>query len=180
MREGEGSAMENTTTQREFAAVWKWCTQGIGVDIGCGTNRLSPRILAIDHTDHAENGPDLVMDAALLDWRHKGGPGFRDNCFDFIFSSHCLEDFEDIEGVLREWWRKLKFEGVLVLLLPDMEGGRYPRVEDPNGNPSHRVNVGPKMMAETLSRLFGACCEIVQCDTIKGGCTFDIVARRRR
>jgi len=176
-------AAENRPIQPEFAAVWKYCSHGLGVDIGCGTNRLSPDILAIDAFDHGvgPNNPDLICNAALLDWREgRVRVGFRDECFDFIFSSHCLEDFVDIPGVLNEWWRKIKVGGFLVLLLPDMEGGRYPKVGAEGGNPSHRVNVGPIMFREMLSRLFGSACEIVQCDTLREGCTFDIVSQKKR
>ena len=187
MKEGEGEAMETMRTNRpqqpEFAAVWKYCNHGLGVDIGCGTNRLSPDILAIDVFDHGvgPNNPDLIANASLMDWRErKMGAGFRDCVFDFIFSSHCLEDFRDIEGVLKEWWRKVKVGGHLVLLLPDMEGGRYPKVGEEGGNPSHRVNVGPIMFRAMFGRCIGSAGEIVQCDTIREGCTFDFVAQRKR
>jgi len=167
--------------QPEFAAVWKYCERGLGVDIGCGSNRISPDILAIDSHDEGVNGGDLIMSAELLDYRPRGGmAGFRDHCFDFIFSSHCLEDFADIQSVLREWWRKLKVGGHLVLLLPDMQGGRYPKVGEDGGNPSHRTNVGVEYMRSVTAKLFGDACEVVQCDTIREGCTFDFVARRRR
>lgn len=167
--------------QETFAAVWKYCEKGFGVDIGCGSNRLSPDILTIDVHDEGLNGGDLIMDSALLDWRPRGGmAGFRDHCFDFIFSSHCLEDFDDIGGVLNEWWRKIKVAGYLVLLLPDMEGGRYPKVGEEGGNSSHRTNVGVEYMKSLTSRLFGDGCEIVQCDTVTADATFDFVARRRR
>ena len=125
--------------------------------------------------------PNRKMSAALLDWRPRGGlAGFRDQCFDFIFSSHCLEDFADIPAVLTEWWRKIKLGGYLVLLLPDMEGGRYPKVGESGGNPSHVTNVGVEYMRKLTQKLFGDGCEIVQCDTIREGCTFDFVARRKR
>lgn len=163
--------------QPEFAAVFQWC-KGFGVDLGCGSNRLSPDILAIDQGAHDKppNGPDLIGDVKLLGL---GGIGFHDECFDFIFSSHCLEDFDDIAGVLVEWWRKIKRGGYLVLLLPDMEGGRYPRVGAPDGNPSHKTNVGPKFMRDLMQSCLAGQFEIVQCDTLREGCTFDFVARKK-
>ena len=177
----EGGVVEKGM-QPEFSAVWKYC-RGLGVDIGCGTNRLSPNVLALDAYYHGvgPGNPDLIWNASSLGEVPKSSPSrwFRDECLDFIFSSHCLEDFRDIEGVLKEWWRKIKPEGYLVLLLPDMEGGRYPKVGEPGGNPSHRVNVGPKMMSEMVSRLFGSSCEVVQHDTLRGGCTFDFVMQKK-
>ena len=39
--------------------------------------------------------------------------------FDFVESSHCIEDFDDIYAVLCEWLRVVKFGGYLCLLFPD-------------------------------------------------------------
>jgi len=38
---------------------------------------------------------------------------------DFVYSSHLLEDFNDTEGVLREWLRVLKLGRSFGLVLPD-------------------------------------------------------------
>ena len=167
--------------QREFEAVWKFCEKGFGVDLGCGSNPLSPYILSIDQGAHDRPpaGPHLIGDIRRLGLG--GGVGFHDEVFDFIFSSHVLEDFDDIGGVLKEWWRKLKTGGYLVLLLPDMENGRYPRVGEREGNPSHRVNVGPEFMHSLCEKELGTdAYEIVQQNTITWGDTFDFVLQKRR
>jgi SAM-dependent methyltransferase len=163
--------------QPEFEAVFKWC-RGFGIDLGCGGNRLSPDTLAVDKGAHDRppNGPDLIGDVTNLGL---GGIGFHDECFDFIFSSHCLEDFDDIGAVLLEWWRKIKPGGYLVLLLPDMEGGRYAKVGDPDGNPSHKTNVGVNYMKALFEERLPGKYEIVQCDTLKEGSTFDFVTRKK-
>lgn len=163
------------TTREEFNAVLKYC-DGLGIDVGCGTNRLDKSVLALDHFPHvAKAGEfganDMVLDCAKLP--------FRDNVFDFVFSSHCLEDFEpgQIKAVLTEWLRCVKIQGRLVLLLPDMEGGRYPRVGAKDGNPSHRVDVGPEYMKRLIQ---GLPVEIEQIDTIDKTrfFTFDIVLKK--
>jgi ubiquinone/menaquinone biosynthesis C-methylase UbiE len=46
---------------------------------------------------------------------------FRDSVLDYVFSSHCLEDFTDTQAVLREWARVLKPGGRIVLFLPDQQ-----------------------------------------------------------
>lgn len=168
----------NPITHPEFAAVWKFCETGYGIDLGCGGNRLSPGITAVDTGAHDRppNGPNMIGDVRNLGL---GGLGFVDECFDFVFSSHCLEDFLDIPAVLLEWWRKIKPAGYLVLLLPDMEGGRYPKVGDPKSNPSHKTDVGVRYMKELVERLFPSRSEIVQCDTLKEGFTFDFVVRKK-
>ena len=104
---------------------------------------------------------------------------FTDNILDFIFSSHCLEDFENIYDVFSNWWKKLKVNGLMLLLLPDMEkcdceyckgSTRYPVVGAKNGNPSHRTNVGKEFMTKMLTTLKERGIinyEILQMDTLK-------------
>ena len=68
-------------------------------------------------------------------------------------------------------------QGHLILLLPDMQGGRYPTVAE-GGNPSHQVDVGKEFIesiCEFLPKL-----NLVQLDTIphNKGCTIDVVFRK--
>lgn len=171
--------------QFEFEYILKFLV-GKGVDIGCGTNRISHAILAIDRNDNqAYAHADVVHDCKDLEIgktiEHNGNVySFQDDSLDFIFSSHCLEDFEDIATVFKAWWRKIRPGGLMVLLLPDMENRRYPRVGELGGNPSHRVNVGPKYMMDML----GNSClsyEVLQCDTLPRDrtCTFDIIIKKK-
>jgi predicted SAM-dependent methyltransferase len=157
------------TQQEEFLAVKKYWESGLGIDVGCGNNRLSPEILTLDIYPHKD--ADLVVDCRKLP--------FRDRCFDFVFSSHCLEDFkpEEIKDVFLEWLRVVKIGGYIILLLPDMEGGRYPKAGDKNGNPSHLVNVGINFMNNLVKDIP---LEIVQCDTInhQSYFTFDFVCKK--
>ena len=127
-----------------------------GVDIGCGTNPLSPQILSIDAQ------PDPRYSSGLMVWDCINLELFSDNVLDFIFSSHCLEDFENIPEVFCNWWRKLKVGGLMILLLPDMENcdcehckgkSRYAKVGEDKGNPSHRTNTGEKYISDMLDRL---------------------------
>lgn len=177
--------------QKEFTYIEKWLIGEKGIDVGCGTNRLSMEILAIDQQpDRRYSHCDLVHDCATLDgikpFDFSGKKyEFIDNEFDFIFSSHCLEDFENIESVFYAWWRKLKPDGFMILLLPDMEGGRYAKVGEPNGNPSHRSNVGKNFMLNVLEKLKAEKSidyEVVQVDTIPHNvsCTVDIVIQKKR
>ena len=145
-----------------------------GVDVGCGTTRIDDRIISIDVQ------PDWRYANAQLVWDCKDLDIFADGKLDFIFSSHCLEDFEDIQGVFSAWYRKLKVDGLMILLLPDMETGRYPKVGEPKGNPSHRTNVGKDFIADMMKDL-GYEYDLVQCDTLKHNetCTVDIVLRKK-
>lgn len=149
-----------------------------GVDIGCGTCRIDDMIPSIDQQS------DYRYAHAQFVWNCKDLELFNDNVLDFIFSSHCLEDFEDIQGVFMKWWKKLKDGGLMLLLLPDMETGRYPKVDDPRGNPSHRTNTGKNYVFAMLEKLRAESVleyEILQADTIphNESCSIDFVIKKK-
>jgi SAM-dependent methyltransferase len=55
--------------------------------------------------------------------------GIPDNSFDFVHSSHCLEDILDVHDALRNWIRVLKPGGYLIVTVPDedlYEQGYWP------------------------------------------------------
>ncbi len=92
-----------------------YCT-GIGIDLGFGGDPITSQALCFDlpspyanvgmHRQHfAGDARDLSV--------------FMPDAFDFVFSSHLLEDFEDTEMVLREWVRVLKPGGNLIIYCPD-------------------------------------------------------------
>jgi predicted SAM-dependent methyltransferase len=161
-----------------------------GVDVGCGTCRVSDMIPSIDQQ------PDYKYAHAQWVWNCHDLDIFADGKLDFIVSSHCLEDFEDIQIVFKNWWRKLKNNGMMLLLLPDMEKcdcqfcnghSRYASIEDykatGQGNPSHRSNVGKKYITSMLDDL--KCrgeinYKIEQMDTIPHNvsCSIDFVIRK--
>jgi predicted SAM-dependent methyltransferase len=123
-----------------------------GLDVGCGTCRCDDMIPSID------NQNNYLYAHAQYVWDCHDLELFNDDSLDFIFSSHCLEDFPDIPVVFENWWKKIKPNGLMLLLLPDMEicgcshccgKSRYPMMQD-GGNPSHRTNVGKKYMADML------------------------------
>ncbi len=175
-----GKHLEENDQRPEFLAMSKYIV-GLGLDIGCGTNRLSPTVMTTDWYPHVDT--DLIWNCV-----HEGGRypyPFRENRFDFIFASHVLEDFapDEIQFVFDEWLRMVKVGGYLIILVPDIEGGRYPGIdevftaESPEvisgerqigelcGNPSHRVTMGVTYM----NMLVNNSChklEAVQVDTI--------------
>jgi len=175
-----GKHLEENDPRPEFLAMSKYIV-GLGLDIGCGTNRLSPTVMTTDWYPHVDT--DLIWNCV-----HEGGRypyPFRDNRFDFIFASHVLEDFapDEIQFVFDEWLRMVKVGGYLIILVPDIEGGRYPGIdevftaESPEvisgerrigelcGNPSHRVTMGITYM-NMLVNNSGHKLEAVQVDTI--------------
>ena len=118
-----------------------------GIDIGCGTKRIDDMIVSIDQQSNYKYAH------AQFVWDCKDLELFSDNILDFIFSSHVLEDFEDIPAVFCAWWKKLKVGGFMLLLLPDIQGGRYPKCGESGSNPSHRTDVGKEHMNSMLRDL---------------------------
>ena len=103
--------------------------QGLGLDVGCGNEKICKAAIGIDK---GGKGADINIDLSAND----SLAIFSDNYFDYVFSSHCLEDFYATEGILLEWWRVLKPGGHLILYGPDPKF--YPRIGTPGCNPAHK------------------------------------------
>jgi SAM-dependent methyltransferase len=185
--------IELTDPRTDFAAVEPFL-HGLGFDIGAGTNRLSPTVLCSDWYPH--KGVDLIWNCV-----HEGGwypYPFMPNTFDFIFASHVLEDFHPnvTQKVFDEWLRMVKIGGYLVILIPDMEAGRYAKwdekftethpdvisgkrkVGDTIGNPAHLQDAGLNMMQKLVENSVYKI-EVVQKDTIPhSSMTLDFVIKK--
>lgn len=79
-----------------------------GIDIGSSRDPLTRRCVAFDRSDY--NEVTCRGDARALP--------FKDSTFDWVWSSHCLEDFEDTNAVLEEWLRVLQPGGTIGLYVP--------------------------------------------------------------
>ena len=153
-----------------------------GLDLGCGCNPLitdkdclhfdmSPQPKAVELV----GGRFLQQDVSRLN-RHVFSVKV-----DWIFSSHMLEDLPsvyDMANCLNDWSTLVKPGGYIVLLLPDIENGRYPTIAE-GGNPSHKVDIGPKLfLEEVVPELIHL--RVCQIDTIprEKSCTFDVVLQK--
>ena len=153
--------------------------KGEGYDMGCGNCPLlleGCNHIDISHQPTANmqiKGHVILADAVALK-----GPQL-----DYIFSSHMIEDLESKQTIidcLNGWEdRLLKVGGHIVLLLPDMQGGRYPTVEG-DGNPSHQIDVGVEFIGSIIEHLPHLL--LVQIDKIPHdkSCTLDVVFRKFR
>lgn len=79
----------------------KYC-QGLGIDIGCGKDPITPNCVQWDRQDG---------DAHFMQ-------NVDDNTYDFVYSSHCLEHLSNPGLALVNWFRILKPGGYLILFLP--------------------------------------------------------------
>lgn len=101
--------MSETASCRAY--LQRFC-QGIGLDLGFGGDPIREDSITVDNKSSTH--PSFLGDAANLHW-------FKDGCFDYVFSSHLLEDFVDTGLVLEEWLRVIRPGGCLVLFLPDQK-----------------------------------------------------------
>ena len=81
------------------------------LDIGCG-ERKKKGCIGLDL--RKTSSVDVVADARMLP--------FRDEAFDYIYSSHLLEHFShrEVKNVLVEWVRVLKTGGTIEIRCPDL------------------------------------------------------------
>lgn len=112
--------------------------QGIGLDIGCGPEKIRPEAIGVDVSGKGDINCDIARGIDIL----------SDNFFDYIFSSHCLEDLEDTEFILRDWWKKLKVGGNLILYLPHKSF--YPNIGQPGANKNHKHDFLPEDIVSAM------------------------------
>ncbi len=96
--------------------------RGEGIDIGAGPDSLAQyhEFFPLMRSCRAWDMPD--GDAQYM-------AGVKDDSFDFVHSSHCLEHMKDAHLALSHWLRILKPGGYLVCIVPDedlYEQGVFP------------------------------------------------------
>lgn len=90
---------------------------GYGCDIGFGGDKIRKDAIGIDlPSPYASTGSDKIDIACDV---MKETIPVADNSFDYVYSSHLIEDFEDTLQGLNEFIRILKPGGNLVLVFPD-------------------------------------------------------------
>jgi len=103
----------------------KYC-KGQGLDLGCGMSKIKPDAIGIDLLSPLA---DMKLDARIL-------PYYSSETFDFVYSSHLLEEIEDTKSTLKEWIRLLKKGGYIVLNQADKN--IYPPMGSSKCNQSHK------------------------------------------
>jgi SAM-dependent methyltransferase len=131
---------------------------GNGIDIGYGGCKIKKSAISLDlymwiGGQWFGYDPLLEPDGDELNY---GGDGrdlpFRDQVMDYVYSSHCLEDFENTREVLTEWVRVLKIGGYLLLYLP-IQKVFVEFCESKGwgcGNASHKVDMSPEYLIDCV------------------------------
>ena len=142
--------------------------QGRGLDLGCGPWKISKNESFKDNCIGVDvfPGADVCENIADLDL-------FKDESFDYLFSSHALEDFFYTEAALLKWWSKIRVDGGLILYLPltrlvakDMGlenwADFYPNIGEHGGNPAHRQDLDPREVKRTMEHVGHAELEVYE------------------
>lgn len=115
---------------------------GLGCDIGFGGDKIvKQNCIGIDYkTPYANTGKDKVD--ISCDVMHERIP-VNDNHFDYVYSSHLIEDFTDTKVALEEFIRVLKSNGSLILVFPDQQV--YEETCSKTGQPINQHHVHKEM-----------------------------------
>lgn len=125
-----GFETSKAVRRRVSDQIWHRILVGRGIDIGCGDDpvdrlKLFPLITSCERFDKADGDAQRIAD-------------FKFNeSYDFVHSSHCLEDLEDPATAIEHWFRLVKPGGHLIVNVPDedlYEQGVWP----PRFNRHHR------------------------------------------
>jgi len=104
-----------TSKVREL--VLPYCN-GFGCDVGFGGDKIKkenclgidfPKPYGYTGTEKVDIGCDLSKESIPV----------ADNHFDYVYSSHLIEDFEDTNRILKDFIRITKSGGNIILVFPD-------------------------------------------------------------
>ena|ERR1700761_1896675 len=103
-----GTETKKAHVRRAAADYFNKYLVGFGIDIGCADD-----VLEICH------GNVRLWDYELGDGDAELMAIIPDDTYDFVYSSHCLEHVRHPEIAIQNWWRILKPEGILFVVVPD-------------------------------------------------------------
>lgn len=146
--------------------LFQYCS-GTGLDLGCGGEKIREDAIGVDKI--RTEVTDVVSSVRCLYWAD-------DEVYDYVFSSHCLEDMEDTEGTLREWMRVIKPGGHLVLYMPNKRF--YPNIGMPGANCDHVHDFEPADVVRVLRRVCPYEAVHVECHGEEDEYSFDLVAKK--
>ena len=106
-------ADEASKTKAIWGSLEHQIVSGDGIDIGCGSDPITPLVKRFDVDDGDANEITKYVDRQ----------------FDFVFSCHSLEHMRNPQVALTEWWRLVKPGGHMIVIVPDedlYEQGYFP------------------------------------------------------
>lgn len=136
--------------------VLKYC-RGFGCDIGFGGDKIkATACVGIDLArPYAYTGKDKVD--LVCDLRKEKIP-MPESIYDYVYSSHLIEDFVDTKAILLEFIRVLKPGGNLILVFPNQVV--YEKYCKANNQPINKSHVHHDMSLSFMRRIIY---EIFEC-----------------
>lgn len=114
---------EDPDQHPERLAVLPYCSEGKGIDVGCGHRKSHPNCIGVDLVAGGDRGEHGVVagQVSQADVQASGDAltMFADGELDFVVARHNLEHYVDVLKTLGEWKRVLKSGGTLAVVLPD-------------------------------------------------------------
>ena len=103
---------------------------GKGVDVGSSTRSIFETDVRVDIDE--KHNPDCLCKGDDLP--------FEGEEFDYLYSIHSFEHFEDQEKTIKEWTRVIKTGGIIAIVHPDVEftGVQLPADANPDKNPYNK------------------------------------------
>ncbi len=128
-------------TAKVRSRVLAYC-KGKGCDIGFGGDKIVKQ--NCDGIDFEQPYTKTGRDAVDIpcDVIHNEIP-VPDNTYDYVYTSHLIEDFVDTTDALRKFIRILKNNGTLILVFPDQP--KYEIFNKANGIPGNPYHVHSNM-----------------------------------
>lgn len=165
----------NDETHPERLVLLPYCTEGKGIDVGCGYRKTHENCIGVDIVPKGTKGQYGCIEGmeSSADVCASGDNlfVFTDKELDFVVSRHNLEHYIDIIKTLQEWKRVLKINGILAMVLPDE---RY--LNTIQLDPTHKHVFTPESISNYLDLIGGF--EILKNDTVIDKWSFICVARR--
>lgn len=110
----------------ERLAVLPYCIKGKGIDVGCGNRKSSDNCIGIDIVPKGSVGTvgSVTSQISQADICASGDQlsMFSDGELDFVIARHNLEHYVDVIKTIKEWYRVLRKDGFMVVVLPDETG----------------------------------------------------------
>lgn len=141
--------------------------QGVGIDIGCGSDCLDNTVFKNIHTVvQYDNQLDNRCDAATC-------YDLDNDKFDFVYSSHCLEHLIDPYASFKNWIRICKPSGYIVFAVPHeifYEKCRWPSIYNPDHKTSwtyeYKSNLPASINIIDFLNVFKSQVEVISTNTI--------------
>lgn len=156
-------------TSKVRQIVLAYCN-GEGCDIGFGGDKIKKEnCIGIDlQIPYTKTGIDLVDVACKIG--EEPIPFANDN-FDYVYSSHLIEDFKDTKHVLLDFIRVLKNDGNLILVFPDQQV--YEKHCQKTGQPLNMYHIHKDMSMDYMLKVINSISDIKYELLLQNNCIVD-------